>query len=131
MQQIGERRADRLPCVTLGVEKARAGIYLEAKELALGSLLQVDPGEEEIERVGETQARRFHCPWQGDRLEIGGKAVGMIRVAKTRSPTVCTRTLWPGTNAWNCAGPSHSRSRRARWSGPRRRTIERMPLADL
>jgi hypothetical protein len=51
VQQIGERRADRLPGVALVVEKARAGIDFEAKELALGSLLQVDPGEEEIERT--------------------------------------------------------------------------------
>ena len=67
VQQIGERRADRLPGVALVVEKARAGIDLEAKELALGRLLQVDPGEEEVERLREPQARRFHCPRQGDR----------------------------------------------------------------
>src|SRR5271170_5462961 len=63
--------------MALVVEKAGAGIDLEAKEFTLGCLLQVDPGEEEIESLSETQASRFHGRRQDDRLELGGKAVGM------------------------------------------------------
>ena len=77
MQQFGERRADRLSGVAFVVEKARAGIDLEAEELAVGRLLEVDPGEEQVERAREPQARRFHGRRQGDRLEPGGQAVEM------------------------------------------------------
>ena len=50
VQQLGERRTDRLPSVALVVEKAWAGIDLKTIKLPLGRLLKVDAGEEEIER---------------------------------------------------------------------------------
>ena len=70
MQQLGERQADRLPGVALVVEKARAGIDLEAEELAFGGRLEVDAGEQEIEVAREREARRLHGRRQGDRLDL-------------------------------------------------------------
>src|SRR5215207_1029387 len=68
VEQVGERRADRLAGVALVVDEARAGVHLEADVLAVRHLLEVDPGEEEVEISGGAETGGLDRGGQGGGL---------------------------------------------------------------
>src|SRR5580765_6865582 len=77
VEQFGDCRADRLSGVSFVIKKAGTGIDLEAVELAGRRLLEIDAGEEQIERPREPQAGVADRWRQIDGLEPGGLAVEM------------------------------------------------------